>query len=92
MQEFAESGHPVFRCSAPLSKGVLRSKGGGRHLIQYTADPSCAEMLMKTIAAVSPLSISEQWQFGILAKARMTPSISKPVDLEQDFLTRPASL
>ena len=29
MQEFATSGHPVFKCTTPASKGVLKSKGGG---------------------------------------------------------------
>ena len=26
MQEFAKSGHPVFRCSSPLSRGVLNQE------------------------------------------------------------------
>ena len=30
MLEFAESGHPVFRSTSPLSRGVLKSKGGGK--------------------------------------------------------------
>ena len=28
MLTFAESGHPVFRSTSPLSRGVLKSKGG----------------------------------------------------------------
>ena len=30
MSEFGESGHPVFRATSPLSRGVLKSKGGGK--------------------------------------------------------------
>ena len=30
MLEFGESGHPVFRAASPLSRGVLKSKGGGK--------------------------------------------------------------
>ena len=29
MIEFGESGHPVFRATSPLSRGTLKSKGGG---------------------------------------------------------------
>ena len=30
MLKFGESGHPVFRSTSPLSRGVLKSKGGGK--------------------------------------------------------------
>ena len=30
MIKFAESRHPVFRSTSPLSRGVLKSKGGGK--------------------------------------------------------------
>ena len=30
MLEFGESGHPVFRATSPLSRGQLKSKGGGK--------------------------------------------------------------
>ena len=30
MMEFSESGHPVFRATSPLSRGTLKSKGGGK--------------------------------------------------------------
>ena len=30
MLEFAESGHPIFRATCPLSRGQLRSKGHGK--------------------------------------------------------------
>ena len=30
MIKFGESGHPVFRATSPLSRGTLKSKGGGQ--------------------------------------------------------------
>ena len=30
MLEFGESGHPVFRATSPLSRGQVKSKGGGK--------------------------------------------------------------
>ena len=30
MIRFGESGHPVFRAKSPLSRGTLRSRGGGK--------------------------------------------------------------
>ena len=38
MLEFAESGHPIFRATRPLSRGRLRSKGHGKLSIHYCAD------------------------------------------------------
>ena len=39
MLTFAESTHPVFRSTGPLSRGVLKSKGGGKLSIHYCTDP-----------------------------------------------------
>ena len=35
--EFAESGHPTFRVTTPLSRGILKSKGHGKLSIQFFA-------------------------------------------------------
>ena len=43
MKTFAENGHPVFKCSSPLSKGVLKSKSGGRASMHNNADPSTTD-------------------------------------------------
>ena len=37
MVTLAESGHPVFRATSPLSRGQLKSKGGGKLSIHYCA-------------------------------------------------------
>ena len=38
MIKFRESGHPVFRATSPLSRGTLKSKGGGKLSIHLCAD------------------------------------------------------
>ena len=38
MLTFTESKHPVFRSMSPLSRGVLKSKGGGQLSIRFCAD------------------------------------------------------
>ena len=35
MLEFAESVHPIFRATSPLSRGRLRSKGHGKLSIHF---------------------------------------------------------
>ena len=37
MIKFRESGHPVFRTTSPLSRGTLKSKGGGKLSIHFCA-------------------------------------------------------
>ena len=37
MIKFRESGHPVSRATSPLSRGTLKSKGGGK--LQYDSVP-----------------------------------------------------
>ena len=46
MIKCVESGHAVLRCSGPLSRGVLKSKGGGITAIHHNADPCTAELLL----------------------------------------------
>ena len=36
--EFAESGHPTFRATTPLSRSILKSKGRGKLSIHFAAD------------------------------------------------------
>ena len=48
MLKFGESTHPVFRSTSPLSRGVLKSKGGGTLPIHHCADFETASLLMKT--------------------------------------------
>ena len=43
MVTLAESGHPVFRARSPLSRGTLKSKGGGKLSIHFCADGDTIE-------------------------------------------------
>ena len=38
MIKFEESGHPISRATSPLTRGTLKSKGGGKLSIHFCAD------------------------------------------------------
>ena len=57
MVTLAESGHPFFRATSPLSRGKLKSKGHGKLSIHYCADPGTIETVFRTIISVNQLSI-----------------------------------
>ena len=57
MIKFRESGHPVFRATSPLSRGTLKSKGGGQLSIHFCADGDTIETVFRTIISVKQLSI-----------------------------------
>ena len=57
MIRFGESGHPVFRATSPLSRGTLKSKGGGQLSIHFCADGDTIETVFRTIISVNQLSI-----------------------------------
>ena len=54
---FAESGHPVFRATSPLSRGQLKSKDGGKLSIHYFANQDTITTIFRTIASVNQLSL-----------------------------------
>ena len=65
----AESGHPVFRATSPLSRGQLKSRGGGKLSIHYCADQDTTTTVFRTIPlhpAVTFVSVSpkEYRKFG----------------------------
>ena len=49
MIRFGESGHPVFRATSPLSRGTLKSKGGGKLSIHFCADEDTIETVFRTV-------------------------------------------
>ena len=57
MIKFRESGHPVFRATSPLSRGTLKSKGGGKLSIHFCADEDTIETVFRTRISVNQLSI-----------------------------------
>ena len=57
MLTFAESTHPVFRSTSPLSRGVLKSKGGGKLSIHFCADQGTIKTVFRTLISVNQLSL-----------------------------------
>ena len=57
MVTLAESGHPVFRATSPLSRGVQKSKGGGKLSIPCCADQETIKTVFRTITSVNQLSL-----------------------------------
>ena len=53
----AESGHPTFRATTPLSRGQLKSKGHGKLSIHFAADELTIETILRIIISVNQLSI-----------------------------------
>ena len=56
MVTLAESKHPIFRATSPLSRGQLKSKGGGKLSIHYCADQDTITTVFRTITSVNQLS------------------------------------
>ena len=55
--EFAESGHPTFRATAPLSRGTLKSKGRGKLSTHFGADGDTIDTIYRIILSVNLLSV-----------------------------------
>ena len=55
--EFAESGHPTFRATTPLSRGQLQSKGHGKLSIHFAADEFTIQTIFRIILSVNQLSV-----------------------------------
>ena len=54
--EFTESGHPIFRATTPLSRGILKSTGHGKPSIHFTADYPI-ETIFRMVVSAYQLSI-----------------------------------
>ena len=55
--EFAESGHPIFRATTPLSRGNLKSKGRGKLSIHFAADVDTVDTIYRIFLSVNQLSV-----------------------------------
>ena len=55
--EFAESGHPIFRATTPLSRSQLKSKGKGKVSIHFNADQDTVDTIYCIIRSVNQLSV-----------------------------------
>ena len=54
--KFAESGHPIFRATTPLSRGKLKSKGKGKVSIHFSADTDTVDTIYRIILSVNQLA------------------------------------
>ena len=85
MLTFSESKHPVFRSASPLSRGVLKSKGGGKLSVHFCADGEPVETVFRTIFPSIGSVFSEQSQICV---KNVTPAMIEQGDLLwQDNLT-----
>ena len=57
MLEFAESGHPVFRATSPLSRGSAQKQRPEKLSIHYCADLETIQTVFRTISSVNQLSL-----------------------------------
>ena len=57
MLKFGARTHPVFRSTSPLSRGVLKSKDGGKLSMHFCADEGTIETVFRTITSVNKLSL-----------------------------------
>ena len=93
MIKFGESGHPVFRATSPLSRGTVKSKGGGKLSIHFCGDGDAIEIVFRTIISVNQLSI-----YGAVSylfdeySARQARTESTVLAGRSDPLFEPASL
>ena len=55
--EFAESGHPTFRATTPLPRGILKSKGRGKLSVHFAADVDTIDTIYRIILSVNQLSV-----------------------------------
>ena len=93
MHNFQRSGHPFFRCTSALGRGHLRSKGGGRTTIHFTASDDNVKLLLKMVISVNQFS-----RYGAVADLIKKLPVdqrapAKPVALdqmEQDIITQPS--
>ena len=54
---FAESGHPIFRSTTPLSRGKLKGKGKGKVSIHFSANQDTFDTIYRIILSVNQLSV-----------------------------------
>ena len=55
--EFAESGHPTFRVTTPLSRCILKSKRRGKLSVHFVAYQDIIDTIYRIILFVNQLSV-----------------------------------
>ena len=54
---FAESEHPIFRSTTPLSRGKLRSKGKGKVSMHFSVDQDTVDTICRIVLSVHQFSV-----------------------------------
>ena len=57
LREFAESGHPTYHATTPLSSGILKSKGRGKLSIHFAANEHTIETIFRIILSLKQFSV-----------------------------------
>ena len=57
LQNFKDSGHPIFQCTSPLERGHLRSKGGRTTTIHFNGSTENIELILQIVISVNQLSL-----------------------------------
>ena len=78
MMKFSESGQPVFRTTSPLSRGTLKSNGGGKLSIHCCADGERLKLFFAQLFLLISSVFTEQSQICV--------KNAKPAMLEQGDL------
>ena len=60
--EFAESGHPTFRATTPLSRGQLKSKGRGKLSIHFAADDFTNDTIYRISVYGAAAALCEEFE------------------------------
>ena len=82
---FAQSGHTVFRGTSPLYRRSLKSRGREKVSIHFNAQPHTAELMFRTIIAVSQLSMYGG-RIGATTKFFQQRNSTLNTTLQQEFL------
>ena len=85
--EFAESGHPIFRATTPLSRDILKSEGHGKLSIHFTADSTwwrrtCGPLTCcrRHLLPVSPQTLPGCWSNIACSADPLLPPIDRDCD------------
>ena len=92
LQNFAGSGHPIFRCASALERGPLRSKEGGNTTFHFTASVENVRLLLNMVMSVNQLSLygAVADMIAELPDDQRTAGLPVALDqMEQEILTRP---
>ena len=76
MLNFSESGHPIFRATSALERGILKSEGGGKLSIHFRGDCDNVEQIFSLYCFCQSSSVSTE-QSQICVKEFVAPLGSK---------------